>query len=37
MTNEALKLNAIKTRLWLYYTNVYYKHTYGFFNIDNEI
>jgi hypothetical protein len=24
-------------RLWLYYTNVYYKYTNGSFNIDNEI
>jgi hypothetical protein len=24
-------------RLWPYDTNVYYKYTHGYFNIDNEI
>jgi len=27
----------MKTRLWLYYTNVHYKYIHGSFNIDNEI
>jgi hypothetical protein len=34
MTNEAL--SVVKMRLWSYYTNVYYKHIHGSFNIDNE-
>jgi len=37
MIIEALKLVQSKMRLWPYYTNVYYKHTHGFFNIDDEI
>jgi len=28
--------NPVKTRLWPYYTNVYYKYTHGYFNINNE-
>jgi hypothetical protein len=31
------KVSAIKTKLWPYYTNVYYKYIHGSFNIDNEI
>jgi hypothetical protein len=27
----------VKTRLWPYYINVYYKYTNGSFNIGNEI
>jgi hypothetical protein len=27
----------MKTKMWPYYTNVYYKYIHGSFNIDNEI
>jgi hypothetical protein len=31
------KVSVVETRLWRYYTNVYYKYIHGYFNIDNEI
>jgi hypothetical protein len=35
MIDKPLKL--LESKQWPYYTNVYYKYTYGSFNIDNEI
>jgi hypothetical protein len=37
MTNESPKVNVVKTRLWHYYSNVYYKYIHGSFNVDNKI